>query len=301
MRKFVILSLFAMASLTAGCGSSSPAGSAKANITGPELSVAEAKDLLVNQFYVKEWSGEGNTIHFNIYIQDDLNENFIVCAGPDEGLNTAVEAGVYYASLSAGMLQVDSVDYNAVSLNIIITADQDNPCPAPPDEGKIVVTASGLSLDDIYNNALHFENDSAIIGFIGRGGENISVEQIPVAEDNKLIVGEISFRDSPDASQLPTYYLVLYFADGSGVHMISSGDMPEMRESGVVYSWLNLPFDDVTKASFTKEAWVELKRVRRADSPITVGTTESVPIEDMHGHRLNFTNGSGYIIFKDIN
>lgn len=286
--------------LANGCGSGGGGSEGPAVFVGPELSMGEALQLEINHLYIKEWSSGGKTIYFSVYVQNSIYGNNLVCAGPSEGLSVASEAGTYYGKLSVPMMAVTgAVDNNPIEMKVIIVADQEEPCPAPPNEDDIVVSAT-VELDELVGTPIRIGADDAIITFKGKGHDDVDVVDVPALEPEGLAIGEIYFTDTIDETQIPSYYLTLYLADGSGIYLINHDEMPEMRRPQVIYSWLELIFDGLDDSTLNKNGWVVLNRLS-AEGPVIIGQTESVPLKDMYGRRFEFTNDRGYIKFRDIN
>lgn len=284
------------------CGGGS---SGVAVIEGPELNLGEALQLEINQLFVKEYSGGSSRPFFAVYIQDAISEEYLVCAGTNEGLDVATAAGIFYGNLSVPMTQVTgSTDKNTPIFNIIVVVDQENPCPAPVTDNDTIVGTLQINFGELLDSPINIGNGATSVTFIGRGHEDVDMPEMDPATTDALTVGKIYFEDTPPGDIIPDYYLVLYVSNGTifDFHaMIDPSEMPLMREPNVIYSWLNLAFSDTEEISTDQDLLKRKARIEllKNDGNL-IGKTGEEFLGDIIGQTVEFTNGRGYLKFKRL-
>lgn len=299
--RYVAFFIFTTLFLSA-CGGSS---GGPANIVGPELNLAEAVQLEVNQIFVKNWSGTAARPFFSVYIQDAISEELMACAGPDEGLDIASSAGIYYADLSVPFIRVTgATDKNTPIFNIIIVADQENPCPEPIATGDQVVGQVQVNFGELLDYPIEFGVGDAYVTLIAHGHSDVRVPDMPPAETDVLTVGELYFDDTPPGDVIPDYYLVLYVTNGNIYDfqaIIDPSEMPEMREPKIIYSWLNLAFSGTEGVSTDVDLLKRKGRIEflKNDGQL-IGKTSDEYIGDLIGRKIEFTNGKGYLKLRSV-
>ncbi len=301
LRRLIFIAI-AICLTTAGCGSS---GGGLAEIDGP-LDLSEAQLLVLNHFYVKEWTPDGNRPFFSVYIKDNLTGDSMVCAGPDDGLSVASEAGVYYGNLSIPMRLVDDAAgaYDTPVLDIVIVADQNNACPSEIADSDDIVATVRVNIGELTDMPIEINDGAAYLAFKVVGHDDIDVPEMEPAVVDQLTVGEIYFVDTPPGDVIPNYYLFLYISNGTSYDfagLIDPEDMPEMRLPGVIFSWLSLPFADTEGVSedatlLKRKAYIQLLK----DNSVVVGQTDNEYLGDMIGRKVEFVTGTGYVQFRRI-
>jgi len=298
--RYAALLILASLILTQCGGSGGPA-----DIQGPELNIGEALQLVVNQIYVKNWSGTGIHPFFSVYIQDGLSEEYLVCSGPDQGLNIANAADTYYGNLEATMLPVTgATDKNTPIFNIVIVADKEDPCPSPINETDTIVGTVQINFGELLDSPIDFGNGAAYITFIGTGNPDIKVPEMSAVTTDALTVGELYFEDTPPGDVLPDYYMVLYVSNGTTLEfhsIIEPSNMPILRMPGTIYSWLNLIFPDTDGISVDEDMLKRKARVEflKNDGQL-IGKTSEEFLGDLIGRTVEFTNGLGYLKFRSV-
>jgi hypothetical protein len=304
MKKIRYAAFAVMASIIiSGCGGGSSNGPAV--IDGPELDLSEALQLVVNQIYVKEWSGTAARPFFSVYIQDALSEEYLVCAGPDQSLDLASRAGIFYGNLDVSMVAVTgATNKNTPIFNITIVADQENPCPSPIADDDTIVGTVQINFGELLDSPIEFGEDAAYVTFIGSGHEDIQVPEMEGTTTDALTVGEIYFEDTSSGDIIPDYYMVLYVSNGSSFEfhsIIDPSSMPEMREAKVVYSWLSLVFPETEDVSTDEDLLKTKARIELLKSDgVLIGKTGEEFIGDIIGRKVEFTNNKGYIKIRSI-
>lgn len=288
------------------CGSN-PRGPGAVVLTGPDLDLSQALSLDINHVYIKDWS-EGTLPSVSVYLQNSVTGEYLVCAGPSQGLDIVVNPGVYYAKLSIPMAKVaGAVDKKVKFFKITIVANQSDPCPAEYEDGDgEIVAEKQVDFNSLYETVINFNDGSAYVTLIGRGNGNIDLPEMETSATDALTVGEISFDGAGSGGIIPNYYLMLHVTGGT-VSLISPDDMPEMREGNVIYSWLDLPFTETNGVSKDaglkkREAYIELFKYV-GDDEILVGKTKADYIEDLlryAGQKVEFEGGNGYIKIRAI-
>lgn len=297
---YIFAAIFSLMLITNCGGKMGPA-----NIEGPELSLNEALELEINHIYVKNWAGTGARPFFSVYIQDGVSEEFIVCAGVNEGLDIAGQAGIYYGKLSVPMVAVNGAkDVNTPIFNIIVVADQENPCPSGISDDDTIIGTVQINFGELLDAPIEIGSGDAYVTFRGRGHDDVEIPEMGYAATDALTVGEIYFEDSPTGDVIPDYYMVLYIATGSIFEfwgIIDPSDMPQMREPDLIYSWLNLAFDDTDNISTNENLLKRKARVEllKNDAEL-IGQTSEEFLGDIIGRTIEFTNGKGYITFRSI-
>lgn len=294
--------------VSAGCGGSGGSGSpGPANLTGPDLDLSEAKELILNQMYIKDWN-EDILPSISVYLQNSVTDAYIVCAGPAEGLDVALGSGIFYGNLEVPLIAVDGAkNDDTLFFRISVVADQSKPCPEIYTEGDGVVLAEKeVDFNGLYKTTIDMVDGYIYLGFTGRGNPDISIPEMEIAATDALTVGEIYFDDAPPQGIIPNYYLMLHIAGGN-VDLVSPDVMPHMREGKIIYSWLNLAFAKTegisTNADLQKrEAYFELYKYD-GDNEVLIGTTAPDYVEDLlryAGQKLEFTNNKGYLKLRSL-
>lgn len=302
MKKIGFFSALLFLSFIISCGGEAPG---PAVIDGPELSLSEAQDIELNQLYVKNWGGSGSRPFFSVYIQDGLSDDYMVCVGPEDGLDLASRAGVYYGKLSMPMNRVNGAnDHNTPLMNVIVVADQKKPCPEPLADDDMIIGSAQINFSELLDRPINIQEGTAYVTFRARGHEDVDIADFGVAAIDALSVGEVYFTEPAPIDVIPNYYLVLYVSNGSVYEytsMVGPDEMPEMREPNIIYSWLDLPFSgtegmNINDNLLNTKAKVELRR----DEDILVGKTSAKYVADIVGQKIDFLDGKGYLKFRRL-
>jgi len=290
--------------LILSCGGS---GGGASTITGPTLSMSEAKELVIDQLYINggmadEYSKKGG--EFSVYLRDAATGKNFACTTLNDGMNKLAIPGMYYANLSVPFKELDVAHPSEVVKFKLIFVEQDSKgCPDDIDESDDIVGISDdVMLDDIIDRNIWATNGHATTVLELKGSDHKNVEDMAPSTEDGLYVDELNFKDEKDALG---YYL---FVDGEGVAgkkyqcQIDDAYMDNIVNGDILYAALGYPVPCILSTDSQFDS-IKVKfelYAQKEDGVHLIGDTDPKRVDEAIGSTIQFKDGKGSISLRSV-
>ncbi len=191
----------------------------------------------------------------------------------------------------------------AVRFQLIFVEHDSDGCPNPiDDEDDILGVSKEFGFNDLLGNQIWATNGKAAAMIQQQNAEITTPRGMAPSMKKGLAIDKIYFEDGSEASRYHIFVGKIENGNETGSVEIDHDDIAKIRFGGIIYSALGIDIDVVDPAS----ANFDLTKLRfqlyaqRESGTELVGETDFVAVEDLIGERASFTNGIGYITFRNI-
>ncbi|MBI4126684.1 MAG: hypothetical protein HY465_04245 [Deltaproteobacteria bacterium] len=278
-------------------------------ITGPILEADEAKALAIDQFYVNgglddEFSSQGE---FNVYLRDAGTGQDWVCASTTDGMDEVALTGVYYGGLDIHFREVDGDrPSSSARFQILVVEKDGEDCPESiGDDDDIVASSPELTFDELIGQTIWSTNGLAAVTLRGQTDEAVAIPSMAPSLDAGLILDQVSFESGGDSTTANRYYIFAeHVEDGTVVTQCQVDDsyLSNIQYGRITYAALGIPIDcfsamdpDFADLPVRLSLWIQ-----RSKGPEKIGETAVVPIGEIIGEKVSFTNNQGYFKFRNV-
>jgi hypothetical protein len=296
-----IAALAALSACSGGGGASRP--------DGPILSIEEAAQLLIDQFYTKtgaddEYEGKGE---FSIYLRDAATGQDLACSSAADGMNRVLYDGIYYGGLSIPLKQVDGEHPSTSARFKVVFVEHDSgDCPLPvSSDDNIIGESAEFTFDDLLDKKITSTNGDASVVLRASVDDAQEVASMEPSNGGGLEIDKLYFTGGPNEEAGSRYYIFaerVVGGDATYACQVEDSLMKKIRYSGLVYAWLGFPlscFDPADPAFDTTKVRIGL--YFQGDSgPELLARTNAAAIEDIIGEKVPFAEGEGYVTFRRV-
>ncbi|MBT3182501.1 MAG: hypothetical protein HN337_08360 [Deltaproteobacteria bacterium] len=302
---FKIITIACLISIFTSCGG----GGGGSKIEGPTLSLGEALSIIVDQFYINSGLDDeyGSRGEFSVYLRDAATGQDVACTKAEDGMEELSTAGIYYGGLSIPLTEVDEEHPDEMARFQLVFVEQDGEgCPGPiDDDDDIAGISTEFMFDSLIDKKIWATNGQAVAVLRNQSSDVTTVSPMAPALEEGLIIDEIYFNNGSDGQSSSRYYIFVdQIESGSSTYQCQVDDdlMADVRFGDIVYSALGFPISCFS-ANDPDFDFIKVRLglyIQKSQGPVLVGETEATAIGDMIGENVPFTNGKGYVTFRNI-
>lgn len=286
--------------LVAGCG-----GGGGADLTGPVLDISQVTSIVLDQLYMNggmedEYGGRGE---FSVYIRDAATGQDVACTTQEDGMDDLGSEGVYYGGLGVPFRKVEGVSVDSVARFKLMFVEKDaGACPEPiGPEDDLAGESRELTSDGLLDGMIWAQNGRAAAMLRPKSDGPMSVRSMAPAMTAGLYIDRLYFDYEAPDGQSPRFYIYAE-TQGGAQCQVSDASMSSIRAGKTLYAALGfqLPCLDGTDPEFPDIKARLALYAQEGSGPKLIGETEFACVGDLVGERAEFTNGDGYVTFRNI-